>query len=88
MKKMLTTIALLVSVTSHPSLTTAGTTELTPINQFELLDSNKDGSISVEEATSDSNLVNAFTVIDTNGDSKLTQEEYDMYVANTVKKSG
>ena len=88
MKKLLTTAALLVATTAYPALSTAGTTVMAPVNQFEVLDSNQDGSISVEEATNSISLVKAFARIDSDGDRNLSKEEYDLYVANTVKKSG
>ncbi len=88
MKKTLTTATLLIATATHPGISLAGTTELEPINQFELLDSNQDGNISVEEATNSISLVKAFARIDSDGDHKLSREEYDLYVANTVKKSG
>jgi len=52
----------------------------TPAGQsgsFETLDSNKDGRISMPEASADPKLVETFSTTDKNGDGYLDKSEYD-----------
>lgn len=52
----------------------------TPAGQsgsFDMLDSNKDGRISMPEATADPKLVETFSVADKNGDGYLDNSEFD-----------
>ena len=52
----------------------------TPAGQggsFDALDSNKDGRISMPEASADPNLVEAFSTTDKNGDGYLDNAEFD-----------
>jgi Ca2+-binding EF-hand superfamily protein len=44
---------------------------------FELLDTNKDGRISMPEASADPRLVESFSTADKNGDGYLDNAEYD-----------
>ena len=44
---------------------------------FDTLDSNKDGRISMPEASADPRLVEGFSIADKNGDGYLDNEEYD-----------
>lgn len=52
----------------------------TPAGQsgsFDMLDSNKDGRISMPEASADPKLVEIFAVTDKNGDGYLDNSEFD-----------
>lgn len=52
----------------------------TPAGQsgtFDALDTNKDGRISMPEATADPRLVETFATADKNGDGYLDNEEFD-----------
>jgi len=52
----------------------------TPAGQsgtFDMLDSNKDGRISMPEASADPKLVESFSTADKNGDGYLDNEEFD-----------
>lgn len=52
----------------------------TPAGQsgtFDTLDSNKDGRISMPEASADPKLVESFSSADKNGDGYLDNDEYD-----------
>jgi len=56
------------------------TAPATPAGQsgsFEALDANKDGRISMPEASVDPKLVETFSTTDKNGDGYLDNEEYD-----------
>jgi hypothetical protein len=58
----------------------AKTPPATPAGQsgsFESLDSNKDGRISLPEASADPKLVEQFSSADKNGDGYLDNSEYD-----------
>jgi Ca2+-binding EF-hand superfamily protein len=46
---------------------------------FESLDANKDGKISIHEATSNDDLFTAFKNLDKNKDGELTKEEFAAY---------
>lgn len=46
---------------------------------FESLDQNKDGQISIQEATSNDDLFTAFKSLDKNKDGELTKEEFAAY---------
>jgi hypothetical protein len=55
-------------------------TPATPAGQsgsFETLDTNKDGRISMPEATADPKLVETFSTADKNGDGYLDNAEFD-----------
>ncbi|MCW8886915.1 MAG: EF-hand domain-containing protein [Motiliproteus sp.] len=88
MKKLLTTVAMVVIASSPAGVATAGTTEMPKPNLFEMMDIDQDGVISQQEAAEDQSLVNEFTTVDSDGDKKLTKEEYEQYLAQAVKKSG
>lgn len=52
----------------------------TPAGQsgsFDMLDANKDGRISMPEASADPKLVESFSSADKNGDGYLDNDEYD-----------
>lgn len=56
----------------------------TPAGQsasFDTLDSNKDGRISMPEASADAKLVETFSRTDKNGDGYLDNDEYDKRTA-------
>ena len=56
----------------------------TPSDQgtsFDSLDTNKDGRISMPEASADPKLVESFSTADKNGDGYLDNAEYDSSVA-------
>jgi hypothetical protein len=60
----------------------------TPAGQtgsFDTLDANKDGRISMPEASADPRLVEQFSSADKNGDGYLDNAEYDTSVAKTRK---
>jgi Ca2+-binding EF-hand superfamily protein len=46
---------------------------------FESLDKNKDGQISIQEATEHDDLFVAFKKLDTNKDGNLSREEFEQY---------
>ena len=50
--------------------------ETTPTVSFDSLDANKDGRISMPEASADPRLVEAFSSADKNGDGYLDNAEY------------
>lgn len=55
-------------------------TPATPAGQsgsFDVLDSNKDGRISMPEASADPKLVESFSTADKNGDGYLDNNEFD-----------
>jgi Ca2+-binding EF-hand superfamily protein len=52
-------------------------TPATQSGSFDALDSNKDGRISMPEASADPNLVETFSTTDKNGDGYLDNDEYD-----------
>jgi hypothetical protein len=55
---------------------------------FDMLDSNKDGRISMPEASADPNLVESFSAADKNGDGYLDNAEYATGTKNARQKSG
>jgi hypothetical protein len=60
----------------------------TPAGQsgsFDVLDANKDGRISMPEASADPRLVEQFSSADKNGDGYLDNAEYDSSVEKTRK---
>jgi hypothetical protein len=62
----------------------AKTAPATPAGQsgsFETLDSNKDGRISMPEASADPKLVEGFSAADKNGDGYLDNAEFDRHTA-------
>lgn len=54
--------------------------EATPALSFDTLDANKDGRISMPEASADARLVETFSAADKNGDGYLDSAEYDAAV--------
>ena len=61
----------------------------TPAGQsgtFETLDANKDGRISMPEASADPKLVEAFSTADKNGDGYLDSSEYENAARQPPKK--
>jgi hypothetical protein len=56
---------------------TKATTGTTASGSFDTLDSNKDGRISMPEASADPKLVESFSTADRNGDGYLDNSEYD-----------
>jgi Ca2+-binding EF-hand superfamily protein len=52
---------------------------------FESLDTNKDGRISMPEASADPRLVESFSTADKNGDGYLDNAEYDSSVQRQKK---
>ena len=52
-------------------------TETSPGATFDTLDANKDGRISMPEASADPKLVEAFSTADKNGDGYLDNSEYE-----------
>ena len=55
----------------------APATEAGQSGSFDTLDANKDGRISMPEASADPKLVESFSTADTNGDGYLDNSEYD-----------
>jgi hypothetical protein len=58
----------------------AKTAPATPAGQsgsFDMLDANKDGRISMPEASADPKLVETFSTTDKNGDGYLDNDEFD-----------
>lgn len=80
MKKTLLAAAIAVAIplagvaaeNQKPSSTPAGQS-----GSFDTLDSNKDGRISMPEASADPKLVESFSSADKNGDGYLDNSEYD-----------
>jgi hypothetical protein len=56
---------------------TTPATGTTVSGSFDTLDSNKDGRISMPEASADPKLVESFSTADRNGDGYLDNSEYD-----------
>ena len=56
--------------------TKASKPEATPAVSFDTLDANKDGRISMPEASADPKLVETFSAADKNGDGYLDSAEY------------
>lgn len=52
-------------------------------NTFDTLDANKDGRISMPEASADPNLVESFSSADKNGDGYLDSAEFDTNAPKT-----
>jgi Ca2+-binding EF-hand superfamily protein len=55
----------------------APATEVGQSGSFDMLDTNKDGRISMPEASADPKLVESFSTADKNGDGYLDNSEYD-----------
>ena len=82
--KTSTTLALAILATAFAGGAVAGDgTKTTPATgttasgSFDTLDSNKDGRISMPEASADPKLVESFSTADRNGDGYLDNSEYD-----------
>ena len=61
----------------------------TPAGQsgtFDMLDANKDGRISMPEASADPKLVESFSTADKNGDGYLDNEEFDNSTSSPPKE--
>jgi hypothetical protein len=79
MTPRLLTAAVLVSIPLS-GMAQVDDTPATPAGQsgsFDTLDTNKDGRISMPEATADPNLVETFSTADKNGDGYLDNAEFD-----------
>jgi Ca2+-binding EF-hand superfamily protein len=70
----------LAGVAAEQTATPAGHT-----GSFDTLDANKDGRISMPEASADPSLVEMFSTADKNGDGYLDNAEYDNSVAKNRK---
>jgi EF hand len=80
MKKILITAAALAMVPLAGMAAEDVTSPATPAGQsgsFDTLDANKDGRISMPEASADPKLVESFSVTDKNGDGYLDNAEFD-----------
>jgi Ca2+-binding EF-hand superfamily protein len=66
----------LAGVAAEDQKTQAATPEAQS-GSFDTLDSNKDGRISMPEASADPKLVESFSTADKNGDGYLDNSEYD-----------
>ena len=64
--------------TSKPQATQAGS--------FDALDANKDGRISMPEASADAKLVESFSTADKNGDGYLDSAEYESAARQSPKQ--
>jgi hypothetical protein len=62
--------------TPAPSTTTPNSSTAGQSASFDTLDANKDGRISMPEASADPKLVESFSTADKNGDGYLDAEEY------------
>jgi hypothetical protein len=76
------TVAALIALIPLGAMAAEGakTAPATPAGQsgtFESLDTNKDGRISMPEASADPKLVESFSTADKNGDGYLDNAEYD-----------
>ena len=87
--RLLTTTAVilfpLTLLAADPQPTTQTQEPATPAGQsasFDTLDANKDGRISMPEASADPKLVESFSTADKNGDGYLDSSEYDSSVDN------
>lgn len=80
MKKILITAAALAMVPLAGMAAEGNKTPATPAGQsgsFDTLDANKDGRISMPEASADPKLVESFSTSDKNGDGYLDNAEFD-----------
>jgi hypothetical protein len=79
-------LAVAVALVPLAGLAAEGTKQpATPAGQsgsFDTLDSNKDGRISMPEASADPKLVESFSSADKNGDGYLDNAEYDNRTAS------
>lgn len=55
--------------------------------EFQLLDANGDGRVSVTEARRDDQLSNSFQSLDADGDGKLTEQEYERHAKNAATET-
>src|SRR6185436_20588243 len=85
MKKLLTATAIalipLAGLTAEGTRTPEPATPAGQSGTFDTLDANKDGRISMPEASADPKLVEVFSAADKNGDGYLDKTEY----ANSTK---
>jgi Ca2+-binding EF-hand superfamily protein len=65
---------------------TAKTETGQPALSFDALDANKDGRISMPEASADAKLVESFSTADKNGDGYLDSAEYETAVKQPPKQ--
>ena len=80
MKKILITAAIAAAIPLAGMAAESQKPPATPAGQsgsFDTLDSNKDGRISMPEASADPKLVESFSSADKNGDGYLDNSEYD-----------
>ena len=80
MKKILITAAALAMVPLAGMAAEGNSRPATPAGQsglFDTLDANKDGRISMPEASADPKLVESFSSTDKNGDGYLDNAEFD-----------
>ena len=80
MKKILITAAALAMIPLAGMAAEANQRPATPAGQsgsFDTLDANKDGRISMPEASADPKLVESFSSTDKNGDGYLDNAEFD-----------
>jgi Ca2+-binding EF-hand superfamily protein len=80
MKKILTAAALVALIPLAGVAAEGDKQPTTPAGQsgsFETLDANKDGRISMPEASADPRLVESFSTSDKNGDGYLDNAEFD-----------
>ena len=80
MKKILITAAIAAAIPLAGMAAESQKPPATPAGQsgsFDTLDSNKDGRISMPEASADPRLVETFSSTDKNGDGYLDNAEYD-----------
>ena len=82
-----TVIALvpLVALAAEPTKTPDPATPAGQSGSFDTLDANKDGRISMPEASADPKLVEAFSTADKNGDGYLDASEYASSTRNNTE---
>ena len=74
----------LVTLAAEPTKTPDPATPAGQSGSFDTLDANKDGRISMPEASADPKLVESFSTADKNGDGYLDASEFDNSTRNNT----
>lgn len=81
----LVAIVPLVALAAEPTQTPDPAMPAGQSGSFDTLDANKDGRISMPEASADPKLVESFSTADKNGDGYLDASEYDSSTRNSTE---